>query len=222
MSHQTTLPRRRLLAGALALPVAATAAAVPSIAAAQDAELLELGRQHAVLQARCNGLWDQADIAFKAALAACPARPETLRIRLSDHPISNVDLGARRVGEFMDDRDLAGWRSNEDMAWVLSTRRRAEMLARRAELLAAWDGWWAACERAHVASGRRDIEAQADAEGEALTRLEHRIIDTPAKTAAGWRIKARIARQAQGEPDGTYEDRVIRSLLADLLRDEAA
>jgi hypothetical protein len=41
-----------------------------------------------------------------------------------------------------------------------------------------------------------------------------------AKIAAGSRLKAKIARQVLGdEPDGTYEDHVAHSLLADLTAD---
>ena len=58
-----------------------------------------------------------------------------------------------------------------------------------------------------------------DAEGQALTDIEHRIFAIPARTPAGWRLKARLARRVVVDgyqPDGTYEDYVVRSLLADL------
>lgn len=53
----------------------------------------------------------------------------------------------------------------------------------------------------------------------ALTELEHKIFATRARTPAGWRLKARLASRVAVDPyptDGTYEDAVVRSLLADL------
>jgi hypothetical protein len=63
------------------------------------------------------------------------------------------------------------------------------------------------------------IEAKLDAEGVALFELEQRIFAIPATTPDGWRLKARItAHIIQGREDDTYEDKLVRNLLADLLR----
>lgn len=217
MSPNTALPRRRLLAGALALPAAAVAALVPAIAAADpDAELLELGRQHAETDARYNALNDRCEAVHEAAIAAYPPIPEVLRVRPEDrHFITLQENG------FFNADAVRRWRGSGPgggFIWPPSAMGRFD--ARRAEILAAWDSWMDAQYRARVAVGLIELERQLDAEGDALTDIEHRICALRAKTPAGWRLKARLARRAvmdpYPEPDGTYEDHVIRSLLADL------
>lgn len=218
MSRQTTLPRRRLLAGALAVPVAATAAVVPAIATADpDAKLLELGRQHAEADARYNDLNERCEAAHAAAIAAYPPAPEALRVRDNDrHDFASLQSD----GLFNSDaiRRFRACAPGGGILWPQAAFERFD--ARRAEVLAAWDRWMDAQERARATVGLRELERQLDAQGYALTDLEHHIFALPAKTPAGWRLKAQLARRVVMDPypesDGTYEDKVIRSLLADL------
>ncbi len=60
--------------------------------------------------------------------------------------------------------------------------------------------------------------ALAEAADRVHYELEKRLIATPATTPDGWRVKAKLAAHILGdEPDGTYEDHLTRSLLADIL-----
>jgi hypothetical protein len=215
-AERRSTTRRALFAAA---PLLAAGAAAPAQAAhtGDDAELLELGRQHAASSARYDALDEQAMRAQEAACALSP-KPDAIRIRAADRPIVDIGYNGRFVGDFMHPDDIRRWRINSDMTFILWPRRaREELLARRAEVLAAWEQWERASDAAHVACGVRAIEERLDDEGQTITALEHRILDTPAKTPAGWRLKARIARKVlDPEPDGTYEDMVVRSLLADL------
>lgn len=220
MSPKSTLPRRRLLAGAFALPAVAAAAAAPALAAGdRDAALLQLGRQHEAARAHSEALWERANATFETALAQHPPKPEALRILPNDWNVPGIHTPARqRLAGLMDGECVARWRESftnqPDPKWSY----RDQFIARRAEVLAAWDGWVDAKERVNVACGLRDIEAQADAAEGALLELERRIFAARAHTIEGMRLKARIARAVLGEePDGTYEDRVVRSVLADLL-----
>jgi hypothetical protein len=218
------LPRRRLLAAALALPAASVAIALPAVAAADpDAELLALGHQHAASLARYDALNDQCEAAYEAAIARSPT-PDVLCMRKGDHPIVNVGWDGRFAGDIMDSEDVRRWRINSDMACILwPPRRREELLTRRAEILAAWEVWGNEREAANVACGVRALEHRLDAEGQALTDLEHRIFALRATTPAGWRLKATLAKRLivdwSPEGEGTYEDHVVRSLLADLTCD---
>lgn len=225
MTAQPTLPRRRLLASALALPIAATAVAVPAIAAANpDAELLDLGRQHAEADARYNALNDRSEAAHEAAIAAYPPAPQALYHRPGIDPIwfdIRPDFGAPA-----DAWAVAQWRdclSRDRWSGPLS---KAEYVRVRAvEITAAWDGWMDAQEQVQAALGLPELERQLDAEGRALTEIEHRIFALRAKTPAGWQLKARLARRAvmdpYPQPDGTYEDLVVRSLLSDLTEERS-
>lgn len=215
-----TLPRRRLLAGALALPAAASAAALPALAAVNpDAALLDLGRQYDAAQARYQALFDQADAAEARACAAHPPKPEALRIREGDWYVGRRSEERAKLdaqGGYMDGEIVSRWRNGEANVVLLVPSRLDTFMARRAEILAAWDAWTEAKERVNVAHGVRALEAQADALGDTVGELEQQILETKAHTPAGWRLKARIVRRLFIEPDGSYEDRALYSLLADL------
>jgi hypothetical protein len=222
MSPQSTLPRRRILAGALALPAAAAVVAAPAIATADpDAELLELGRQHAEADARYDKLNERCEAAHEAAIASYPPAPEALRARqndgLSHFPPELAKLQSEGV---YNGKGVERWRACAPGGGYLWPPSALESFdARRAEILAAWDGWMDAREQASAAFGVRELERQLDAQGYAVTELEHRIFALPAKTPAGWQLKARLVSRVVADsypPDGTYEDMVVRSLLADL------
>lgn len=225
MSREPVLPRRRLLAGALALPVAAAAAIVPAVAAPNpDAELLELGRQHAEADAQYDALDARCEAAYLTAEAAYPAAPEVLRPKSSDG-IAHFDAARLLSDGFYNAEGIRRWRAygtGGPYIWPLAARERFE--ARRAQVLAAWDEWVAAKEVARAAAGVPELEEQLDALGYKVTALEDRIFEFRAKTLAGYRLKARLASRVVVDghsPDGTYEDRVVRSLLADLTAEEA-
>jgi hypothetical protein len=224
MTRQSALPRRRLLAGVLALPVAAAAAVVPAIAAEDpDAELLELGRQYAEADARYDALNDQCEAALEAAFAAYPPIPEALRVRPEDRlGFLGFDAFHRDLHDdgFFNAKGIQRWRGcapGGGFIWPPAASDRFD--ARRTEVLAAWDGWMDAKEQAQAAYGLSELERQLDAQGYAVMEIEHRIFALQAKTPAGWRLKAKLARRVVLDgykPDGTYEDHVVRSLLADL------
>jgi hypothetical protein len=229
MNRQTTLPRRRLLAGALALPAATAAVAFPVLAAAEqdpDAELLELGRQHAEADARYDDLSDRCEDAHEAAIAAYPPMPEALRVRQNDGLSSwPPELAKLQSDGFYNCAGVERWRGRAPSGGILWPPAAIERFdARRAEVLAAWEWWSGAKEQANVAFGVRELERQLDAQGYAVTEIEHRIFALPAKTPAGWQLKAKLAKRVVVEPyetDGTYEDHMIRSLLADLTAEAA-
>jgi hypothetical protein len=210
------LDRRRLLAGALAIPAAIVVAAPPALAGAHpDAELLDLGRQHAQAQRRYTEVADQAALVSERAQAAHPSMPEVLRKRQDDWFISRLGLG-----QFYTSDEVARWRTGiEREDYGLAAIQLTRLRTRGREIVAAWDGRIAAIEAMNVAHGLRRLETEADDLGDAYYDLERRIFEMKATTPDGWRVKARIAAHILGdEPDGTYEDRLVRNLLADLLR----
>jgi hypothetical protein len=226
--HKPTT-RRALFAAApavaLALPAASVAIGLPAVAAADpDTELLELGRQHAEADALYYALSDQCEAACEAAIAAYPPPPEALfhrpgkdRMWFSPDADFSRPVDAWAAGE---------WRQalDRDASW-LQLHRRGDMVERAKEIVAAWDSWMNARDQVLVTRGVRELERRVDAQGYAVTEIEHRIFAMRATTPAGWRLKARLARRVVMDPyapDGTYEDRLVRSLLADLTADARA
>lgn len=218
MKTDRTLPRRRLLAGVFALPAVAVAAAMPALASAEpDAELLELGRQHQAATAHYHALGDRAEAAYDAALAQHPPKPEALRIQPGDWFVPHSAEGQARLGGFHDGEAVARWRRAGEPQTAMSLVMSEQLRARRAEILPAWEWWVAEKERLNVACGLRAREAEADAAGKVVWVLEDRTFEARAHTMEGLRLKARIALHVLGDkPDGTYEDHLARSILADL------
>lgn len=184
-----------------------------------DANLLDLGRRHAAIAREADALAEAAIRAFELAEAQWPPKPDALRVRGDDW---FVPLRGEKLGPFYSTDQVARWRAsivrNEANAQDLLAAQRARYLTRGREIVTAWDTYAGACAAINVAIGARVAEAEADAAGLALYALERRIFAITAATPEGWRIKASIAAQMLGEdPDGTYEDALVRNLLADLL-----
>jgi hypothetical protein len=210
------LDRRRLLAGALAIPAAIVVAAPPALAGGHpDAELLELGRQHTEVQRRYTEVADQAALVSERAQAAHPPMSEVLRKRQDDWFISRLG-----VGQFYTSDEVARWRTGiEREDYGLAAIQLTRLRTRGREIVAAWDAHLAAIEAVNVAYGARQLERAADDLGDAYYDLERQIFEMKATTPDGWRLKARItAHIIQGQEDGTYEDMLVRNLLTDVLR----
>lgn len=215
MKEPRNIGRRGLLAGFAALPAAGAAPALASVD--PDAGLLELGRCHAEAQRRFNVAAGLATKAEDEAWALRPTMPEVLRHRARDWHRPQY-LGAAPA--FYTAAQIQWWRdglaSRLDMG--LSPDLAREYRARGRELVEAWDAHAQAVVAASEACGVRRLNAQADALGVVYYELERQIMETPATTPAGWRIKARIAAHVlRLEEDGTYETHVTHSLLRDLL-----
>jgi hypothetical protein len=131
-------------------------------------------------------------------------------------------------------RDRGGYHTAETVArWSRAiTENRAQALmspetarrfdARGRELAEAWNAHLARIEAVYAVHGLREAEGLLDAAGQELMAAEHRIFNLRALTPDGWRLKARIAAGVMGPaPDGTYEDRLARSLIADLAGGDA-
>lgn len=206
----TVTSRRALLSAFAALP-AITLPASSTAGPHPDAELLELGRQHAEAAALYDRLGDSAIEAEERAEADAPPRPTMLR---EDWYTSSLDAGKPYTP-----LEIARWReglARDDIG--LSVASMARFKARGAEVMAAWDAHIQGLADAKARHGCARAEALADAAGTDHYALEERIFATPAATPEGLKVKARIAANVLGaEPDGTYEDQLIRSILADLL-----
>jgi hypothetical protein len=216
MTHALALPRRRFLAALPAAPFAVIALPAPASAADHpDAALLRLGAEHARLSERMAAVSQVCGEAIDRADDDWPALPDVLRIRHDDW-----FKGWRGPGSYHDGESVARWSAaipspGPGVHCSASTVRRFN--ARGHELAEAWNAHLARIEAVYTAHGVREAEALLDAAGQELTAAEHRIFNLRALTPDGWRLKARIAAGVMGpEPDGTYEDQLARSLIADL------
>lgn len=205
----TATSRRALLSAFAAFP----AVALPVAAASShpDAELLELGRQHAAAGAVYDGQTEAAALAEKQAEVEVPPPPVILPDDWYTSP--------RDAGQSYTLSAIERWRAGlarDDIG--LSPASMARFRQRGAAVVAAWDNRLALREDARQRHDCASLDEAADAAGVAHYGLERRIFATPARTPDGLRVKAQIAVHILGEEsDGTYEDQLMRSILADLL-----
>jgi len=209
MTISPNIARRGLLAAFAGLPALAAVSAMATPHA--DAELLALARQHAEAGALYNAKAAEALAAHMRAEAETPAPPVMLH---DDWYTSPRDAGKPYTG-----REVARWRegmASEDIG--LGPASMARFRQRGAEILAAWDARLIAHEAAKQRHACTALEAAADAAGQAHYALEDRVFEQPATTSEGLKVKAQLAADILGdEPDGTYEDHLVRNILADLL-----
>lgn len=207
--------RRRLLLGLASAPALAAVTdllPVPAMAApSPDAALLKLGERRKRAQAKAAACNEAASAAAARAEAEVPERPVQ---RTRDWHTSPLDTGKPYDREAID-RWRAGL-ARDDIG--LSPALMAQYRARGREVLQAWDDRLAARDGARDRHNVPVLERASEAADRAYYRLEVRIFEIPARTAAGLRLKARIAAHIMGDtPDGTYEDHLARAIIADLL-----
>ncbi len=196
-SLTSALSRRKAIFGAVALSVA-PAAAMPAVSS--DAELFALLDRYGPARARFIELSEIADGIMDAAFDARPPKPKALRHRPGDFgPVRGAHL-AEGGG---DDR----WYGRRALAWLINAkpfRRYAgpdrgdhnnmepdpEAEMRRAEILAAWEGWEADCTAVEVRMGVPAADAAMDAAGEIFEEIETAITKFSARTVPGLAAKA--------------------------------
>jgi hypothetical protein len=213
MNPVQPLARRALLGFLVASPVVA---AVPALTAPHpDAELLELARQHALAGEAAERLTDEACELERRAAEQRPAKPQALTIRKDDWYAGPSDIGTPFAVT-----SVHRWRAalaSGDYRLRMTPRFADVFASRGREVVEAFDAHAQACEAALVATGYRRAQELAEAAWRVHFDLEGRLFATPATTPEGMKAKARVVAHVIGEPDGTYEDAVTRSLLADLL-----
>jgi hypothetical protein len=115
--------------------------------------------------------------------------------------------------------DVETWRDALKQHWLIGEEAREKLRARARAIVEAWDSRQTAIREINVAHGVVALDCKAGEIGDELYRVELEIFALPATTPEGWRLKARIVSATLvGQEDNTYEDAVIRNLLADLLR----
>lgn len=213
-----SLTRRSIVAG-IALPSILPAAAVgaPGVPARQsEAALIVLGRELEEAERLREAAYDR--LVDAEARAVYPLEPEALIATNWDlgncFPRPTAHHGVR--GRTWTTSGIAEIRS-------YTYRRQDSSSARRqAEILAAYDAHQAAVRSEDEALGLSALEDAYDAASDRRDDIAGRIIEMPAKSAAGLVVKARALVVLYGEvpevkPGVVTSDNAFRSIVADVL-----
>ena len=221
MQASQPLTTRRALMGAVAALPALAAAGVSKASAGplpttSDIQLIELGRKHDALTQLADRALDDEELAFERAGDDCPPMPDALLQRPGDQ----ISVGPIRVGEEMNSKTIALLRAaaQDPDRYLVRSDRKAALLSRALEVTAAEDEHKAALQRVRDAHGLTEIQDRSTRLHRERRVLELLILETPATTLEGVRVKAKVvASNLDVEPDGSHEDHLVRRLLADLL-----
>lgn len=229
---------RRVFAKAGAVALGAAVAGIPASASAStpDAELFRLLDSYPAAVAamrlagdRCEALWD-------ALSAEEPDRPEALHTRPDDNFGIDCDAYQLRDGRRVRIYDLAEveqlrgmpllirrewegepapWDPREQVGRWVSVPDKQRM-ARRAEILAAHDAWFAAYQVVQDRLGIPAADAADDLATNALWDLEAVILATVPKTLAGLAAKAHwVARCRRGSVSAAdWQKRIVEDVIA--------
>lgn len=185
--------RRSVFAAAAGLVALATPIAV--VAGEPDADLLELGRQRALLVAQEET--EEAELLRRFQLAddLSPAFPEALVTR----PGEWGQLIGHPGGKHMHGADVAAFRSKREALLLARPEfngvTQQAYVARANEVIEAWDTWVDARQAACVQSKALEQDALVDDIIAAIDAIERRIIDVRATTIRGLRVKAEVAKR---------------------------
>lgn len=176
--------------GTVALPAIAEAAFPAMPHADPDAYLLALIGRHADVETALVVAEEEADRRLFMALAAHPARPETLRWRADDFPQTSYAIGASDAagdgdGRWYGSRGV-GWlrRLSPPQCWTLGCE------ARRTEILTVFDGWRTECAEVDRQNGVVAAEEAKRATTVELWAAVHDIQGAVPHTIEGLRAKA--------------------------------
>jgi hypothetical protein len=211
MTAQQTLPRRRLLAAVLALPVAALpAVAMAATAPADaDAELISICRSWQSTRAELHRVDDITTQTRARVDALTPPLPEVLRRRVGDRH------GWQLPGSFHDFGSVEEWRNG---LASLTTLHPGPYRVRAEEIITAWDAHQAVRYQLLDACGVYALDDKADCLVGRLDRLEDQIFERKATTVAGLAIKAEILSQfMSAEQPDTFEESLTVNLIRDVL-----
>ena len=188
--------------GAVSLPVAtvALANALPA-PAIPDAALLALIDRHVTATAEWNVLGEAWDDLFDRWQEEKPARPAALNARhaegLGAYPIRGRQSDGT-TGLIYDEVEVEQIRSGSlRPRWMNSDELDRVAVARKAEVLTAYDTWKAKREALADRLGLPDAEEKASAAYAVVERLEKEIMAFRPTTLTGFVLKARWIRHEQ-------------------------
>lgn len=178
-----------------------------------DAELLRLGHQFEAARKRETAACEACNAAEREADRHMPERPACLIYRASDARLSvhqNWMMPEALQGREVRSSDIEWLRRKMPMTHEIlrpihlgershidHPGRRFDIVlhpeaqARAEEIMAAWDGWCAAKATVGMQHDQSELDAEAEAAGDATSAIAHRIAELPARTAAGFRVKIR-------------------------------
>ena len=220
------LNRRSFMSAVLSLPVAAAPTSIQIVQEPMgphpDARIFDLVEEYVSAEQR----YSDACLAADRLNAPKGPLPEALRIQPSD-----LELG--RKPHFADDEfwrrpcDMGQWRSLDDWKYEKTeaedsmtlvgrrTSASAELVARGAEIVAAFNAWSSTRQRGYVKAKREMNRAQRNCD-----QVRYRLCEMRATTLEGLRAKLRCLEVdgSLGDIGGSYAEPVIGSLLEDLRR----
>jgi len=188
------------------------AAGVPAVAAIQidgsDARLVELGREFDRLVVFCNECFRQSSLTFDAGKLAAPAVPDTLRPKVGDRACGLSRPVSINVGD--------GLYGHNDVPAIRKLDN-----PRAHEIVRDYDAYKQGYNAAMEQSGYRAAADELDRVHELMKPIMEEIIDTPAQTLEGMKVKARVVYWCrQGEIDEgktATDDRTAASIVCDLM-----
>ena len=203
--------------GAVSLPVAtvALANALPA-PASPDVALLVLVTKHVVATDAWNVLGEQWDDLFDRWQEEKPERPAALNARYAEGLGAYPVRGRRSdgtMGLIYDEVEVEQIRAGSlRPKWMGSDDLDRVAVARKAEVLTAFDTWKAECDALADRLGLPEAEAKASAAYLIVERLETDIIAYRPTTLAGFILKAQwIKDQSSNRP---WAEQIVQDLCA--------